>query len=172
MKSRGCSLDVILTRVQAIFQIIDYSMRWIQARLSVSGRDKEARRLEHAIGRIPSELLTLHAKKTGEHERVLFYAEEQYRRMSSKTQAGPEGERLADDMIEAASNMDEPDTFWGFINELNKANLANSKQAFDKLSRWDLSQVAHQTQVMENPEDTDSQVALLNCYQKSGQYGT
>ena len=111
---------------------------------------------------MPFLLLSVHAMECQEPERVLFYGEENYRAMTKGGNDKPDAARLMQQMIRAATKMEEPDTLVGYLQTASREMQAN----------WDLAMIGHQMEVLEDPANADLQVELLNCQKKSGQFGT
>ncbi|KAI6601117.1 hypothetical protein MCOR14_004531 [Pyricularia oryzae] len=161
---------------EAAFRVLDYSMRWLQARKAQTKHEdshsREAiRRVEQLINSIPADLLARRAMECGQYARALFHLEPHAAKMRDNAKADPdETTRLMSELQFIYTQIDEPDGLEGISASLGVVDLNQQILSHRKAGRWSQAQSWYEIQLAEEPGNVDAQLDLLNCLKESGQY--
>lgn len=163
-----------LTGSQAVFRVLDYAMRWVQAKrasgLSTAGKEAVAR-IQGILDGIPAELISQRASDCNEHARALFYLEQHAQSLDDKNREPGGRNRLLKRLQDIYANIDEPDGLEGISTQLHALDINQQILSHKKAGRWRAAQTWYEMQLAEKPDNVDVQVDLLNCLKQAGQHG-
>lgn len=162
-------------RMQAVFRILDYSMRWIQAKKSagrLSSAEKESvARVQAALDSIPAELIAQRAIDCNEYARALFHLEQHAQKLENQKRQPDDRDRLLERLQDIYANIDEPDGLEGISAHLHEIDIHQQILSHKKAGRWAAAQTWYEMQLAEKPDNVEAQVDLLNCLKQAGQHG-
>ncbi|KAH8677021.1 hypothetical protein BGZ61DRAFT_520585 [Ilyonectria robusta] len=158
----------------AIFRVVDYAMRWIQAkrsagRLSESDKEKLAC-VQKALDTIPAELISQRAIDCNEYARALFHLEQHAQKMEQRKRGPDDRTRLLERLQDIYANIDEPDGLDGISSHLHVLDINQQILGHRKAGRWTAVQSWYEMKLTENPDNVDVQVDLLHCLKQAGQH--
>jgi serine/threonine-protein kinase ATR len=160
---------------QAVFRVLDYSMRWIQSRRSknrLNDYDKKAiSQLQSLLNFIPAELISQRAVDCREYSRALFHLEQHVRQVELDKQDPVERTRLLERLQDIYTQIDEPDGLEGISAHLHVLDFNQQILSHRKAGRWTTAQTWYEIKLTEEPENVDVQIDLLTCLKQSGQHG-
>ncbi|KAG8631884.1 hypothetical protein KVT40_001024 [Elsinoe batatas] len=179
---RRCSEDV--------FSILDYLTRWAQEKkraqalmriqLQRAGHSPDETEeevamaqissIERLVESIPANIITTRAIECGSYTRALFHWENHIREEQQRSgldASTRDGMYLRLQSI--YSEIDEPDGLDGIAAQMNI--LTPEQQAWQHLQagRWTAAQSWYEIELMDKPDDRETQANLLVCLQQSGQ---
>ncbi|KAK7408849.1 serine/threonine-protein kinase M1 [Neonectria punicea] len=158
----------------AVFRVVDYSMRWIQAKRS-AGRLSESEKeklvcVQKALDTIPAELISQRAIDCNEYARALFHLEQHAQKMEQRKRAPGDRTQLLERLQDIYANIDEPDGLDGISSHLHILDINQQILGHRKAGRWTAVQSWYEMKLTENPDNVDVQVDLLHCLKQAGQH--
>ncbi|EDN95718.1 hypothetical protein SS1G_11597 [Sclerotinia sclerotiorum 1980 UF-70] len=167
---------------EAVFRVLDYLSRWIQAKQIAIVRDARAggvttdgveqiERVTRLIENIPAEIVSARAIQCKSYSRALFNWEQHIRhvRATKKKDASREIADL-ERLQEIYTQIDEPDGIEGISAHLHVLDIDQIVLGHRKAGRWTAAQGWYEIKLAEDPGDVDVQLNLLNCLKESGQH--
>ncbi|PHH79154.1 hypothetical protein CDD80_5521 [Ophiocordyceps camponoti-rufipedis] len=159
----------------AVFRVIDYAMRWIQAKRSkgrLSSVDKEnLSRIQGILDEIPAELIAQRALECNEYARALFHLEQHAQKLELKSEREPDDRiKLLERLQHIYANIDEPDGLEGISAHLPALDIKQQILTHKKAGRWTAAQTWYEMELAEKPDNADLQIELLRCFQQAGQH--
>ncbi|KAJ8069456.1 hypothetical protein OCU04_003110 [Sclerotinia nivalis] len=167
---------------EAVFRVLDYLSRWIQAKQIAIVRDARAGgvttdgieqigRVTRLIESIPAEIVSARAIQCKSYSRALFNWEQHIRhvRATKKKDASREIADL-ERLQEIYTQIDEPDGIEGISAHLHVLDIDQIVLGHRKAGRWTAAQGWYEIKLADDPEDVDVQLNLLNCLKESGQH--
>ncbi|ESZ94262.1 hypothetical protein SBOR_5330 [Sclerotinia borealis F-4128] len=167
---------------EAVFRVLDYLSRWVQAKQVVILRDTRAggasttagaleqvRRVTKLIESIPAEIVSARAIQCKSYSRALFNWEQHIRNVRAKKDISRETSDL-ERLQEIYTQIDEPDGIEGISAHLHVLDIDQIVLGHRKAGRWTAAQGWYEIKLAENPEDVDVQLNLLTCLKESGQH--
>ncbi|RAL58649.1 hypothetical protein DID88_003013 [Monilinia fructigena] len=167
---------------EAVFRVLDYLSRWMQAKQVVIVRDARAgrvpavneaveqvKRVTKLVESIPAEIVSARAIQCKSYSRALFNWEQHIRHVREKKNSArdiPDLERLQ----EIYTQIDEPDGIEGISAHLHVLDIDQIVLGHRKAGRWTAAQGWYEIKLAEDPEDVDVQLNLLTCLKESGQH--
>lgn len=162
-------------RFQAVFRVLDYAMRWIQAKRSTGGLSandkKSVSEIQSILDGIPTELISQRATDCNEYARALFHLEQQAQKMEQKKRDPGDRNRLLERLQDIYANIDEPDGLDGISAHLHALDINQQILSHKKAGRWTAAQTWYEMQLAEKPDNVDIQLDLLHCLKQAGQHG-
>ncbi|KAK4155321.1 hypothetical protein C8A00DRAFT_42044 [Chaetomidium leptoderma] len=158
---------------QAVFRVLDYCMRWMQAKKSQHGLTARGQTwikwVQELIGSLDPELISQRAVDCNEYARALFFLEPHIE--SRKKKAGKEeNDRILQSLQNIYTQIDDPDGLEGVSAHLQDLTLDQQALNHLKAGRWTAAQTWYEIRLAESPEDADIQLDLLTCLKESGQH--
>ncbi|CAM1502082.1 Fc.00g040660.m01.CDS01 [Cosmosporella sp. VM-42] len=158
----------------AVFRVVDYAMRWIQAKRSKGGlteTDKQnLSRIQEVLDTIPAELISQRAIDCNEYSRALFHLEQHAQKMEQRKREPGERTRLLERLQDIYANIDEPDGLDGISSHLHVLDINHQILSHRKAGRWTAVQSWYEMQLTEKPDNLDVQLDLLHCLKQAGQH--
>ncbi|KAI9640177.1 serine/threonine-protein kinase M1 [Ciborinia camelliae] len=167
---------------EAVFRVLDYLSRWIQAKQKAALKDARAGKITMAqeagaqiqkvtrlVESIPAEIVSARAIQCKAYSRALFNWEQHIRHIRGKKDYStkiPDLERLQ----EIYTQIDEPDGIEGISAHLHVLDIDQIVLGHRKAGRWTAAQGWYEIKLAEDPQDVDVQVNLLTCLKESGQH--
>ncbi|RCI08728.1 hypothetical protein L249_4681 [Ophiocordyceps polyrhachis-furcata BCC 54312] len=165
----------LLTGVEAIFRVLDYAMRWIQAKRSkgrLAAVDKEKlASIQGILDGIPAELIAQRAIDCNEYARALFHLEQHAQKLEQSKREPDDRVHLLERLQHIYANIDEPDGLEGISAHLPALDIKQQILSHKKAGRWSSAQTWYEMQLAEKPDNVDLQLELLQCFKQAGQYG-
>ncbi|KAH6604197.1 hypothetical protein Trco_007643 [Trichoderma cornu-damae] len=158
----------------AVFQFLDYAMRWIHAKRSgrLTGTGKEdVSRIQGMLDNIPAELISQRAIDCNEYARALFHLEQHAQKMEQVKRGPGDRTRLLQQLQDIYANIDEPDGLEGISAHLHVLDINQQILSHKKAGRWTAAQTWYEMQLAEKPDNAEVQIDLLNCLKQAGQHG-
>ncbi|KAK5663169.1 hypothetical protein OQA88_6586 [Cercophora sp. LCS_1] len=159
---------------EAVFRIIDYCMRWVQARKALPGSHHAAKTqkwvkwVEAVIAALDPELIARRAVDCKEYARALFFLEPH---IEARNHAkGAEADRLMQTIQDIYTQIDDPDGLEGISAQLQSVSLDQQALNHRKAGRWTAAQTWYEIRLAESPANADIQLDLLTCLKESGQH--
>ncbi|PHH88274.1 hypothetical protein CDD83_7758 [Cordyceps sp. RAO-2017] len=158
----------------AVFRVLDYAMRWIQAkrsagRLSVAEKDKLSR-IQGILDEIPAELISQRAIDCNEYARALFHLEQHAQQLEQSKREPDDRVHLLERLQDLYANVDEPDGLEGISAHLHALDINQQILSHKKAGRWTAAQTWYEIQLAEKPDNVDVQQDLLQCLKHAGQH--
>ncbi|KAH4967839.1 hypothetical protein HBI26_107510 [Parastagonospora nodorum] len=177
-----------------VFQTLDYLSMWLQERRKaanearamagktgrgVSEEDemnaiKQISRVEGVLQLIPAEIISRRAVECGSYARALFHWEQYIRQQQQVKGNGKQWFAEKDEMLQHLqmiyAQIDEPDSIEGISAHLRVLNPEQQIIEDRKAGRLTAAQSWYEIALAEKPNDTETQINLLNCLKESGQY--
>ncbi|KAK4125293.1 phosphatidyl inositol 3-kinase-like protein [Parathielavia appendiculata] len=158
---------------QAVFRILDYCMRWMQAKNSQHGLTVKDQTwigwVQGLIGSLDAELISQRAVDCNEYARALFFLEPHIE-SREKTAEKEENDRILQSLQNIYTQIDDPDGLEGVSAHLQHITLDQQALNHRKAGRWTAAQTWYEIRLAECPDDADIQVDLLTCLKESGQH--
>ncbi|KAF7872002.1 uncharacterized protein EAF02_009107 [Botrytis sinoallii] len=165
---------------EAVFRVLDYLSRWIQAkqmivhreiRAGIPGGLEQIEKVTRLIESIPAEIVSARAIQCKSYSRALFNWEQHIRhvRETKKQDASREISDL-ERLQEIYTQIDEPDGIEGISAHLHVLDIDQIVLGHRKAGRWTAAQGWYEIKLAEDPEDVDVQLNLLTCLKESGQH--
>ncbi|TGO14465.1 hypothetical protein BTUL_0052g00020 [Botrytis tulipae] len=165
---------------EAVFRVLDYLSRWIQAkqmivhreiRAGIPGGQEQIEKVTRLIESIPAEIVSARAIQCKSYSRALFNWEQHIRhvRETKKQDALREISDL-ERLQEIYTQIDEPDGIEGISAHLHVLDIDQIVLGHRKAGRWTAAQGWYEIKLAEDPEDVDVQLNLLTCLKESGQH--
>ncbi|KJZ74837.1 hypothetical protein HIM_05746 [Hirsutella minnesotensis 3608] len=165
----------------AIFRVLDYAMRWIQAQRSVGRLDSESdaeraerqqgtKRIQLILDTIPAELIAQRAIDFNDHARALFHLEQHAQKLEQSRREPDDRKHLLEQLQGIYANIDEPDGLEGVSAHLHALDINQQILSHKKAGRWTAAQTWYEIQLAEKPDNVEVQMELLHCFQQAGQY--
>ncbi|KAK0613105.1 phosphatidyl inositol 3-kinase-like protein [Bombardia bombarda] len=157
---------------QAVFRILDYFMRWLQAKQSqpdLNSRDKNGIKwVKGVINALDPELISQRAIDCNEYARALFFLEPHLERRRGAEE--DETSQLMQTIQDIYTHIDDPDGLEGVSARLQNVDLNQQALSHRKAGRWTAAQTWYEIQLSNSPEDINIQLDLLTCLKESGQH--
>ncbi|KAK3330577.1 hypothetical protein B0H66DRAFT_579779 [Apodospora peruviana] len=158
---------------ETVFRVIDYFMRWLQAKRSQPGglKPKDQQSIEwvqEVIGSLDPELISRRAVDCNEYARALFFLEPHIEAI--RKDDARESDRLLQAIQDIYTQIDDPDGLEGVSAHLQRMDLNQQALNHRKAGRWTAAQTWYEIRLSESPENVDIQVDLLTCLKESGQH--
>ncbi|KAM0134783.1 hypothetical protein ACHAP3_005339 [Botrytis cinerea] len=165
---------------EAVFRVLDYLSRWIQAKQMIVHREiragipdgpEQIEKVTKLIESIPAEIVSARAIQCKSYSRALFNWEQHIRhiRETKKQDASGEVSDL-ERLQEIYTQIDEPDGIEGISAHLHVLDIDQIVLGHRKAGRWTAAQGWYEIKLAEDPEDVDVQLNLLTCLKESGQH--
>ncbi|KAL2158380.1 hypothetical protein VTH06DRAFT_4428 [Thermothelomyces fergusii] len=158
---------------QAVFRILDYCMRWKQARQSTHGPTERGQTwikwVDEVIGSLDPELISRRAVDCNEYARALFFLEPHFEAREKKA-GKEENDRILQSLQDIYTQIDDPDGLDGVSARLQHITLGQQALNHRKAGRWTAAQTWYEIRLAESPDDADIQLDLLTCLKESGQH--
>ncbi|RDA89254.1 hypothetical protein CP532_0533 [Ophiocordyceps camponoti-leonardi (nom. inval.)] len=159
----------------AIFRVLDYAMRWIQATRSkgrLAAVDKEnLASIQGILDGIPAELIAQRAIDCNEYARALFHLEQHAQKLEQSKREPDDRVQLLERLQHIYANIDEPDGLEGISAHLPALDIKQQILSHKKAGRWSSAQTWYEMQLAEKPDNVDLQLELLQCFKQAGQHG-
>lgn len=160
---------------KAVFRVLDYAMRWIQAKRS-AGRLTPAEkgsvsRIQKILDDIPAELISQRAVDCNEYARALFHLEQHAQKLEQDKKEPGDRTRLLEQLQDIYANIDEPDGLDGISAHVHALDINQQILSHKKAGRWTAAQTWYEIQLAEKPDNADVHFELLHCLKQAGQYG-
>ncbi|RDA91201.1 hypothetical protein CP533_4836 [Ophiocordyceps camponoti-saundersi (nom. inval.)] len=159
----------------AVFRVLDYAMRWIQAKRSkgrLAAGDKEnLSSIQGILDEIPAELIAQRAIDCNEFARALFHLEQHAQKLEQSKREPDDRVHLLERLQHIYANIDEPDGLEGISAHLPALDIKQQILSHKKAGRWSTAQTWYEMQLAEKPDDVDLQLDLLQCFKQAGQHG-
>ncbi|QSZ36964.1 hypothetical protein DSL72_009056, partial [Monilinia vaccinii-corymbosi] len=168
---------------EAVFRVLDYLSRWMQAKQAVIARDARAgrapavneaveqvRRVTKLIESIPAEIVSARAIQCKSYSRALFNWEQHIRHVRAKEKDSVRDISDLERLQEIYTQIDEPDGIEGISAHLHVLDIDQIVLGHRKAGRWTAAQGWYEIKLAEDPEDVDVQLNLLTCLKESGQH--
>ncbi|TVY82181.1 Protein kinase rad3 [Lachnellula suecica] len=165
--------------IEAVFQVLDYLSRWVQAkqveRAPARGHDPDElahqiQRVEMVLSMIPPEVISQRAVECKSYSRALFYWEQHIRNCRERKITMDKNTELLERLQDIYTQIDEPDGIEGISAHLHVLDIEQQILGHRKAGRWTAAQSWYEIKLAENPDDVDVQVNLLTCLKESGQH--
>ncbi|EQL03330.1 phosphatidylinositol 3 [Ophiocordyceps sinensis CO18] len=158
----------------AVFRVLDYAMRWIQAKRS-AGRLTPAEkgsvsRIQKILDDIPAELISQRAVDCNEYARALFHLEQHAQKLEQDKKEPGDRTRLLEQLQDIYANIDEPDGLDGISAHMHALDINQQILSHKKAGRWTAAQTWYEIQLAEKPDNADVHFELLHCLKQAGQY--
>lgn len=165
---------MIADEPQAVFRVIDHSLRWLQKKSHAPRKvgDSSSLLIQQRLDAIPAELLSQRAIECKQYARALFHLEPHILRQ--KEEFGDDTHNVQhalDSLQNIYAEIDEPDGLEGVSANLKVIDLNQQILSHRKAGRWSRAQTWCEVQLAEDPADVDVQLDLLTCLKESGQHG-
>ncbi|KOS20730.1 Protein kinase rad3 [Escovopsis weberi] len=131
----------------AVFQCLDYAMRWLHAKRSSSQLSKAE-------------------SKAGSKAEAKSHAQ----KVEQGKRDGGDRARLLQRLQDIYANIDEPDGLEGISAHLQVLDINQQILSHKKAGRWAAAQSWYEMQLAEKPNDLTVQLGLLNCLKQAGQH--
>ncbi|PFH56755.1 hypothetical protein XA68_16038 [Ophiocordyceps unilateralis] len=158
----------------AVFRVLDYAMRWIQAKRAkgrLSSADKEnLSRIQAILDGIPAELIAQRAIDCNEYARALFHLEQDAQKLEQSKREPGDRLQLLERLQHIYANIDEPDGLEGISAHLPALDIKQQILSHKKAGRWSAAQTWYEMQLAEKPDNVDLQLELLQCFKQGGQH--
>ncbi|KAK4102952.1 phosphatidyl inositol 3-kinase-like protein [Parathielavia hyrcaniae] len=158
---------------QAVFRILDYCLRWMQAKKSQHGLTAKDQTwigwVQGLIGSLDPELISQRAVDCNEYARALFFLEPHIESREKKAEK-EENDRILQSLQNIYTQIDDPDGLEGVSAHLQHITLDQQALNHRKAGRWTAAQTWYEIRLAECPEDADIQADLLTCLKESGQH--
>ncbi|KAL2181037.1 phosphatidyl inositol 3-kinase-like protein [Thermothelomyces heterothallicus CBS 202.75] len=158
---------------QAVFRILDYCMRWKQAKQSQPGLTERGQTwikwVDEVIGSLDPELISQRAVDCNEYARALFFLEPHFENREKKA-GKEENDRILQSLQDIYTQIDDPDGLDGVSARLQHITLGQQALNHRKAGRWTAAQTWYEIRLAESPDDADIQLDLLTCLKESGQH--
>jgi serine/threonine-protein kinase ATR len=136
---------------------------------------KQISRVEGTLQLIPAEVISRRAVECGSYARSLFHWEQYIRQQEQVKGNAKQWFSEKDEMLQHLqmiyAQIDEPDSIEGISAHLRVLNPEQQIIEDRKAGRLTAAQSWYEIALAEKPNDTETQINLLNCLKESGQYG-
>ncbi|KAK3935676.1 protein kinase rad3 [Diplogelasinospora grovesii] len=155
---------------EAAFRILDYCMRWLQARKPRPDA-VTSRRVEKVLGSLDPFWISQRALDCKQYARALFYLER--KEIANPAEGMVEQTRIAQNFYETFAKIDDPDGLqglsahehWHDIMDLDQQAVGHQRAGrLEAAIRW------WYTRLNETPNFREAQENLLNCLKETGQH--
>ncbi|KAB5547104.1 protein kinase rad3, partial [Coniochaeta sp. 2T2.1] len=160
---------------QAVFSVLDYAMRWLQAAKAKHGSAgayaERYTRIQSVLDSIHPELIARRAVHCKQYSLALFHLEPHVRRAAEEQQIDPEGgKQLIQLLQDIYVEIDDPDGLEGIFASMHRVDINQQILSHKKAGRWESTQTWYEIRLAENPDNIDVQLDLLTCLKESGQH--
>ncbi|KAM3088202.1 serine/threonine-protein kinase M1, variant 2 [Clarireedia jacksonii] len=164
---------------EAVFRVLDYLSRWIQAKQLASSKlrsqgqnetESQIRKVSLLLESIPAKIVSNRAIQCKSYARALFYWEQHIRHAREKETNELQETRDMERLQEIYTQIDEPDGIEGISAHLHVLDIDQIILGHRKAGRWTAAQSWYEIKLADDPGNVDVQLNLLTCLKASGQH--